>query len=252
MEQMEIEITAVRKRYPGGTDALQGIDLALPRGTRFALLGPNGAGKSTLVRILTSLSRPDAGSVQVCGLNPSRSTAALMRLIGVANQENDLDPDETVYLHLQFQGRLFGMPAPQAEGRAWDLIELFKLEEYSGKKVRELSGGNARRLHCALALVHRPRLLFLDEPTVGMDPEIRAAFWQAIRKINTDEQMTLFLTTQYLDEAEQHTEHMALLREGSICYEGSISGFTHGLSGDKPLSLEKGYLHYMKEAYNAH
>ena len=218
MEQMEIEITAVRKRYPGGTDALQGIDLALPRGTRFALLGPNGAGKSTLVRILTSLSRPDAGSVQVCGLNPSRSTAALMRLIGVANQENDLDPDETVYLHLQFQGRLFGMPAPQAEGRAWDLIELFKLEEYSGKKVRELSGGNARRLHCALALV----------------------------------QMTLFLTTQYLDEAEQHTEHMALLREGSICYEGSVSGFTHGLSGDKPLSLEKGYLHYMEEAYNAH
>jgi ABC-2 type transport system ATP-binding protein len=247
----DIELQGVRKAYPGGTEALAGVDLVVPAGTRFALLGPNGAGKSTLIRLLTSLSRPDSGRVRVCGLDPLKETARLMRLIGVANQENDLDPEERLRHHLVFQGRLFGLSAVRAHGRADDLIELFGLEEHATKRVRELSGGNKRRLHCALSLVHRPRLLFLDEPTVGMDPEIRAAFWESIRSINREERMTLFLTSQYLEEAEKHATEMALIRDGEIAYTGGVEAFIDGFGRERARSLEEGYLHYMKEALHA-
>jgi ABC-2 type transport system ATP-binding protein len=138
----------------------------------------------------------------------------IQKMIGVASQDNEIDPTEKVENLLIFQGRLFGMKKPEATKRANELIQLFELEKERNKKASVLSGGNKRRLHCALALVHRPRILFLDEPTVGMDPVARANFWEVITQLNSKETVTIFLTTQYLDEADKHATEMALIVDG--------------------------------------
>ncbi len=241
------------KEYRNGVKALSSVSLSITEGSRFVLLGPNGAGKSTLVRILSSLSRPDSGSSSICGLNPASESRELMRKIGVATQENDLDPEISGRKLLMFQGRLFGMEKTELEERVEELIEIFSLSGHVGKKVKELSGGNKRKLHCALALIHRPHLLFLDEPTVGMDPEVRGQFWESLRKINREDGMTLFLTTQYLEEADRHAEEMALLLDGEIRFRGRVEQFKKLEQTNKTLSLEEGYLAYLgkREAVNA-
>lgn len=257
MSETEIVLArGVSKRYPRGTRALEAVDLVIHQGDRFVLLGPNGAGKSTLIRILTSLSRADTGECRVCGLDPRRDEQKLMELIGVVTQENDLDPHATGEELLRFQGRLFGMDRRTSAARAQELIESFDLGEHAGKSVKALSGGNKRKLHCALALVHRPRLLFLDEPTVGMDPEVRARFWESVRRINREERTTLVLTTQYLEEADRHADQLALLRDGRIAYRGTPASFLElcGGSGRGTIgrpSLEEGYLAYIAEANHA-
>lgn len=246
-ETMILRAEGITKRYRNGTAALRSVTLGIEEGSRFVLLGPNGAGKSTLVRILSSLSRPDEGSCEVCGIDPSEADRNLLRLIGVATQENDLDPEATVLELLLFQGKLFGMDKAGRTRRAEELIEVFSLAGHAAKRVRELSGGNKRKVHCALALLHRPRLLFLDEPTVGMDPEVRGQFWESIREINKKEGMTLFLTTQYLEEADRHAERMALLHEGRVRFEGSVERFKELTPGGRSVSLEEGYLSYIKD-----
>ncbi len=248
-----IRTEKLSKGYKNGVKAINSVSLSVTEGSRFVLLGPNGAGKSTLVRILSSLSRPDSGSCSVCGLNPFGESSKLMRKIGVATQENDLDPEMSGRKLLSFQGRLFGMDKTEMEDRVEELITVFSFTAHADKRVRELSGGNKRKLHCALALIHRPHLLFLDEPTVGMDPEVRGQFWESLRKINREEGMTLFLTTQYLEEADRHAEEMALLLDGEIRFRGSVDQFKRLGPGDKSLSLEEGYLAYLKnrEAFNA-
>lgn len=261
MTDMEIvRARGITKRYPRSAHALDGVDLGIMQGDRFVLLGPNGAGKSTLIRILTSLSRADGGECRVCGLDPERDQRNLMEQIGVVTQENDLDPHATPKELLQFQGRLFGMSRSASAIRAQDLIALLDLGDHAGKRVKELSGGNKRKLHCALALVHRPRLLFLDEPTVGMDPEVRSRFWESIRRINREEQTTLVLTTQYLDEAERHADQLALLQNGRITFRGTPTEFARQFGGaslgaddettGRP-SLEAQYLAYLKEETHA-
>ncbi len=244
-----VRALGVSKRYPGGVLALDHVDLVIERGDRFVLLGPNGAGKSTLVRILCSLSRSDAGECTVCGRDPVRETRELMGAIGVVTQDNDLDPQATAEELLCFQGRLFELTRSGSTDRAQELIDAFDLEEHARKRVRELSGGNKRKLHCALALVHRPKLLFLDEPTVGMDPEVRAHFWDSIRQINREEGTTLVLTTQYLEEAERHADQLALLRNGRVAYRGTVESFVadRGTTDPGRLSLEDGYLAYLSE-----
>jgi ABC-2 type transport system ATP-binding protein len=242
-----IEARGIVKQYPKGARALDGVDLSVPEGSRFVLLGPNGAGKSTLVRILCTLSRPDEGAMTICGLDPEKKGRELMRLIGVAGQENDLDPEERVKEHLLFQGSLFGLGRQERQSRTEELIDSFRLGEHALKKVKELSGGNKRKLHCALSLVHRPKLLFLDEPTVGMDPEIRHQFWESLRRVNREEGMTLFLTTQYLEEADRHADELALLDRGKICYRGTVDSFKSLAEESGVKSLEEGYLHYLKE-----
>ncbi len=253
MKQSVIEVQGVSKRYPGGVQALDSVDLHVAEGSRFVLIGPNGAGKSTLVRILSSLSRPDAGMRMICGLDPERNLRQVMKLIGLAGQENDLDPEGEVEEILQFQGALFGMDRRERKKRALELIEEFALAEHRKRRVKELSGGNKRKLHCALALIHRPKLLFLDEPTVGMDPEIRNRFWESLRRINRDEGMTLFLTTQYLEEADRHADEMALLLEGKIEFRGTVEHFKRmtgereELENGRNMSLEDNYLRYLEK-----
>jgi len=246
----EIQIHELFKKYPGGTEALKGVSLGIDKGQFFTLLGPNGAGKSTLVKIITTLILKDSGSFSIAGLDPEQNRAGIQKTIGVASQDNELDPSEKAENLLVFQGRLFGLTKQEAIERANELIELFRLEKERDKKAGTLSGGNKRKLHCALALVHHPQILFLDEPTVGMDPEARANYWKIISGINKTEGVTVFLTTQYLDEADRHASEMALIVAGRIHYSGSIAGFKKMVGSDAGISLEDSYLQYIKTFNN--
>ncbi|HEX2958961.1 MAG TPA: ABC transporter ATP-binding protein [Chitinispirillaceae bacterium] len=242
----EIQIRDLFKKYPNGTQALKGVRLEIKKGQFFTLLGPNGAGKSTLVKIVTTLIQKDSGSLVIAGMDPEIHRSKIQRLIGVASQDNEIDPAEKVGNLLVFQGRLFGLSKQDATARAAELIKLFQLEKEEDKKANTLSGGNKRRLHCALALVHHPRILFLDEPTVGMDPLARAHFWEVITGLNSSEKVTVFLTTQYLDEADKHATEMALIVAGELRYSGSITGFKQMVTTSGDVSLEDSYLHYVK------
>jgi ABC-2 type transport system ATP-binding protein len=246
----EIQIQNLYKKYSSGTEALKGVTLEIRKGQFFTLLGPNGAGKSTLVKIITTLIQKDSGSFTISGINPETDHSKIQKIIGVASQDNEIDPAEQVENLLIFQGRLFGLSKPGARKRADKLIRLFQLEKERNKKTGTLSGGNKRRLHCALALVHQPRILFLDEPTVGMDPLARANFWEIITDINKTEGVTVFLTTQYLDEADKHAIEMALIVAGEIHYSGSIVGFKNRVNPDESLTLEDSYLQFVKSLGN--
>jgi ABC-2 type transport system ATP-binding protein len=247
---VEIKIQDLSKKYPNGTQALKGINLEIRRGSFFTLLGPNGAGKSTLVKIMTTLINKGSGSFLIADFNPELNHAKIQKIIGVASQDNELDPTESVENLLIFQGRLFGLTKSEACQRADELIDLFQLSTERSKRAGNLSGGNKRRLHCALALVHKPRVLFLDEPTVGMDPLARENFWNIITQMNHNEGVTVFLTTQYLDEADKHATEMALLIAGQIRYSGSIAKFKKMVDPQSELSLDESYLHYVKSISN--
>lgn len=246
----EIQIQGLFKKYTNGTEALKGLSLEIQKGQFFTLLGPNGAGKSTLVKILTTLICKDSGSFSIAGINPEMHQSKIQKIIGVASQDNEIDLTEKVENLLVFQGRLFGLTKPEANKRADELIHLFDLGHERGKKTGALSGGNKRRLHCALALVHSPDILFLDEPTVGMDPVARANFWDVITQMNRKEQVTVFLTTQYLDEADKHATEMALIVAGEIQYSGTIIDFKKMVNPNGGLSLDDSYLRYIKTLSN--
>lgn len=244
----EIIFKNITKKYAKGPEALKGINLEVRKGELFTLLGPNGAGKSTLVKIATTLIRKDSGEFSVGGKNPDLDFGNIRRHIGVALQDNELDPSENAENLLSFQGRLFGLTKTQAQQRADELIQAFELETERKKKCETLSGGNKRRLHCALALVHKPKVLFLDEPTVGMDPEARARFWQVISHLNKNEGVTIFLTTQYLEEADRHATQMALIMNGTIHYRGSVTEFKEMVNSGEQLTLEESYLAFMTQS----
>jgi ABC-2 type transport system ATP-binding protein len=242
----EIQIRNLKKKYPNGTTALKGADLEIQKGQVFVLLGPNGAGKSTLVKILTTLINKDSGDFFIGGVNPEINCTQIQKYIGVASQDNEIDPSETAENLLEFQGRLFGMTKIQSKQRTEELINIFQLTTERNKKAMILSGGNKRRLHCALALVHKPKVLFLDEPTVGMDPLARSTFWEVITRLNKLEGVTVFLTTQYLEEADKHATEMALIIEGQIHYSGTVAGFKSMVNPAESMSLDDSYLVYVK------
>jgi ABC-2 type transport system ATP-binding protein len=226
---------------------LDGVDLVVPRGSRFALLGPNGAGKSTLTKVLCTLTEPDAGEIVVAGHDVRRERVSVRRSIGVALQEVTLDPGATPQELLTFHARLFGTRRTEAARIAEALLERVQLEAEAHKRVATLSGGNQRRVHVALALVHQPSILFLDEPTVGMDPEGRELFWTEMRRLNAEEGCTLFLTTQYLEEAERHADQLAIIAGGRIAYRGDLESF-NALS--EFHSLEDRYLAFIRSTRN--
>lgn len=242
----EIHAKNLKKKYPNGVDALKGITLEVKKGQLFAVLGPNGAGKSTMIKILTTLTKPDSGDFEIGGVNPHNRFSEIQKYIGVASQDNELDPSENVKSLLVFQGRLFGFSKKEAIHRADELIEMFQLKSEENKKAGTLSGGNKRRLHCALALVHNPKILFLDEPTVGMDPMARSTFWQVITNLNSTKGVTTLLTTQYLEEADKYASEMALIIEGQIHFSGSVSSFKKMVHPNEDASLEESYLKYIK------
>ncbi len=192
-----IEVDGLVRDFKGGVRAVDGIDLRVAPGEIYGFLGPNGAGKSTTSLILTTLLPPTAGSARVAGLDVVHHGPEVRRVIGASLQDSALDPFLTGSEHMRLQSSLHGLPKPQREARGRELLAQVGLTEAAERKVGGYSGGMKRRLDLALALVHRPRLLFLDEPTTGLDPQSRAALWDEVRRL-ADDGVTVFLTTQYL------------------------------------------------------
>ncbi|HEY0632970.1 MAG TPA: ATP-binding cassette domain-containing protein [Thermoleophilaceae bacterium] len=214
-----IETRDLRRTFKGGVEAVRGIDLSIPRGEVFGFLGPNGAGKTTTVRILCTLLPPSAGSASVAGIDVVEDAAAVRRRIGVALQEIGLDPVQSGRELLELQCGLYGITGPDAKRRAEELLELVGLTDAADRRTKTYSGGMKRRLDLASALVHSPEVLFLDEPTTGLDPASRLTVWDEVRRINAAG-TTVFLTTQYLEEADQLCDRLAIIDAGTIVAEG--------------------------------
>jgi ABC-2 type transport system ATP-binding protein len=227
-EEHDVEDVAVRaealvKHYPsrsGDIEAVRGVDLTVAAGEVFGFLGPNGAGKSTTVRMLTTLLSITSGAAFVAGLDVAREPDAVRRSIGVALQEAGLDARQTGRELLVLQGRLFDLSPQAAAERAEELLALVELEDAADRRIKGYSGGMKRRLDLASALVHRPEVLFLDEPTTGLDPASRLTVWDEVRRIN-ERGTTVFLTTQYLEEADQLCDRLAIIDDGRIVREGT-------------------------------
>src|SRR5919197_873112 len=220
---MEAAILArdLRKAYGGKVQALDGLSLTVGRGTIFGLLGPNGAGKSTTVKILTTLSRPDAGEARVAGFDVLSEPQRVRRAIGVVGQRHGFAEEATGRENLVLQGELYGITGRELRRRVDEVLERFGLAEAAGRPARTYSGGMQRRLDVALGLLHRPRVLFLDEPTTGLDPEARATLWSEIEGLARDEEMTILLTTHYLEEADRLASDLAIVDRGRIVAAGS-------------------------------
>jgi ABC-2 type transport system ATP-binding protein len=218
-----VQAEALVKHYGGRAgviEAVRGVDLRVEVGEIFGFLGPNGAGKSTTVRMLTTLLSITSGTAHVAGVDVAREPDAARRRIGVALQEAGLDPRQTGRELLVLQGRLFGLSAREASTRAEELLALVELEESADRRIKGYSGGMKRRLDLASALVHEPEVLFLDEPTTGLDPASRLTVWDEMRRINA-RGTTVFLTTQYLEEADQLCDRLAIIDGGRIVREGT-------------------------------
>ncbi|HTE60861.1 MAG TPA: ATP-binding cassette domain-containing protein [Solirubrobacteraceae bacterium] len=214
---------ALVKHYPsrtGAIEAVRGVDLRVEAGEVFGFLGPNGAGKSTTVKMLTTLLSITSGTALVAGIDVAREPDAVRHRIGVALQEAGLDPRQSGRELLVLQARLFGMSPSVAAERAADLLALVELEDAADRRIKGYSGGMKRRLDLASALVHEPEVLFLDEPTTGLDPASRLTVWDEVRRIN-ERGTTVFLTTQYLEEADQLCDRLAIIDDGRIVREGT-------------------------------
>ena len=215
-----------------GIRALDGLDISVPRGMIYGLLGPNGAGKSTTVKILTSLARPDSGEARVEGVDVLTRPGQVRHIIGVVAQRSGADPTATGRENLILQGRLYGLRGAFVRARADELLAHFGLTEAAGRLVRTYSGGMQRRLDVALGLMHRPAVLFLDEPTTGLDPESRAAMWQEIARLAGGEGMTVLLTTHYLEEADRLASRLAIVDRGRVVTTGTPDELKGELRGD--------------------
>jgi ABC-2 type transport system ATP-binding protein len=226
-----VKTYAVRGRKQG-IRALDGLDLSVPQGIIYGLLGPNGAGKSTTVKILTSLARPDAGSARVAGIDVLAQPGRVRHVIGVVAQRSGADPTATGRENLILQGRLYGLRGASVRARADELLDHFGLTDAAGRLVKTYSGGMQRRLDVALGLMHRPTVLFLDEPTTGLDPEARTAMWQEIARLAGHEGMTVLLTTHYLEEADRLAGQLAIVDRGRVVASGTPDGLKGQLRGD--------------------
>ena len=235
--------TFVGKGEP--VEAVRGVDLEVASGEIFGFLGPNGAGKSTTVRMLTTLTTITSGSAHVAGVDVASDPDGVRRKIGVALQDAGLDPRQTGRELLVLQGRLFGVSRSGASTRAEELLELVGLEEAADRLTKTYSGGMKRRLDLASALVHEPDVLFLDEPTTGLDPASRLVVWDEVRRIN-ERGTTIFLTTQYLEEADQLCRRLAIIDEGRIVREGTPDQLKTDLKarrgGDSDPTLDEVFL----------
>ncbi len=221
MSDREIRVENLVKQYPGGVTAVNDVSFEVKAGQIFGFLGPNGAGKSTTIKILTTLALPTEGAAFVGGYDVMSQADKVRRIAGVALQEIGIDPLMKPLELLSLQAKLFGANRQQAEARAYELLDLVRLTDAVDRRVGTYSGGMRRRLDLALALVHKPEILFLDEPTTGLDPASRRDVWDEVRRLNRELGMTIFLTTQYLEEADELADIVAIINEGKIVVEGS-------------------------------
>jgi ABC-2 type transport system ATP-binding protein len=219
------------RRY-GEATAVDGIDLAIERGEIFGFLGPNGAGKSTLIRVLCTLLRPSAGSASVAGFDVSLQPTEVRLRIGVALQEAALDPYQTGRELLALQGRLYGLGARQIRSRLDEVLDLVDIADAIDRRIATYSGGMKRRLDLAAALVHGPEVLFLDEPTTGLDPESRGHVWSEVQRLNRELGLTIFLTTQYLEEADALAGRIGVIHRGRLIAQGSPADLKRSVGDD--------------------
>ena len=238
MPAVALQITDLVKRYPTGTEALRGVSLGIGSGEFFGLLGPNGAGKSTLIHCATGLAKPTSGSIEIFGHDAIDHYEQARLAVGLAPQDLNLDWFLTAAETLDYHGGYFGMPKRDRRERTEELLDAFSLTAKRDDRTRTLSGGMKRRLILARALMHRPRLLILDEPTAGVDVELRLELWQYVQRINA-EGTTILLTTHYLEEAEQLCDRIAFINDGRIVAQGTSAD----LASDYGVaSLEDAYL----------
>jgi ABC-2 type transport system ATP-binding protein len=232
-----LEAVDLVKTYPAGRKkpplrALDGLTFSVPEGVVLGLLGPNGAGKSTTVKILTTLSRADSGTARVAGYDVNHSQDQVRRAIGYVPQKSSSDPQATGVENLVLSGRIYGLTRAEAVRRAAELLERFGLTEAGSRQVKTYSGGMQRKLDVALGLVHRPQVLFLDEPTTGLDPEARADLWNEVGRLSGHEGLTVLLTTHYLEEADRLADQLAIVDHGKIVAEGTPEALKAELRGD--------------------
>src|SRR5436305_1573143 len=231
-----IVVEDLRKRY-GDVQALDGVSFAVRQGEVFGLLGPNGAGKSTTVRVLTTLTQPDSGRAFVGGEDVVAHPARVRRMFGYVAQDSGVDWEATARENLLLQGRIHGMAGKPLHARVDELLELVGMRDAADRQARGYSGGMKRRLDIALGLVHKPKVLFLDEPTTGLDPEARAALWVEVERLARAENLTILLTTHYLEEADRLAERVAIVSQGKIVVEGTPEQLKRDLEGES-VSVE--------------
>jgi ABC-2 type transport system ATP-binding protein len=217
----------------GNVRAVKGVDLSVQGGEVVALLGPNGAGKTTTMRMLTTLLRPTSGAATVAGRNLRTDPTGVRRRIGFVAQGGGVSPDSKVCEELELQGRLYRMSKADAKRRSAQLVDEFELTTVRNRPVKTFSGGQRRRLDLALGLIHSPVLIFLDEPTTGLDPQSRANLWNHITRLRDETDMTVFLTTHYLDEADQLADRVLVMDEGMIVASGSPAELKSMVTGDR-------------------
>ena len=235
ISRLAVETEGLVKTYPGGVQALKGLTISVRPGTVFALLGPNGAGKSTTVKILTTLSHPTSGRASIMGRDVVREPGQVRRLIGVIAQKSAVDLEATAAENLVLQGQLYGLSGAELRRRVDSLLTRFDLADARKRIARTLSGGMQRKLDVVMGLIHRPQVLFLDEPTTGLDPEARADMWREIARLAREDGLTVVLTTHYLEEADHLAQQVAIIDHGQIVVEGTPDGLKAELRGDAIL-----------------
>lgn len=232
-----VSIDKLRKVYSNGVEALRGISFDVEEGEIFGLLGPNGAGKSTTLNIVATLIKPTSGRVEVFGVDVSERPSLVRRNLGYVFQDIVTDDDLTGLENLVLHARLYHIPKSKAEKRAWELLSMVELEDAAHRKVETYSGGMRRRLELAAALMHEPRLLLLDEPTLGLDPNVRRTIWEYIRRLNRELGTTIILTTHYIDEAEELSNRVAIIDYGEIKALGA-PGELKSVLGEEVIELK--------------
>jgi len=230
-ENSAIDVDGLELIYSDGTAAVQGIDLTVPEGEFFGFLGPNGAGKTTTIKVFATLLSPTSGEVRVNGFDVRSEARKVRETIGYMAQETSIDPELTAEENVRFACEAYGVPRDERAERTAELLDLVGLVDVADKRAEEFSGGMKKRLDAATALVHRPPLVFLDEPTTGLDPKARNRLWEYFRRIN-DLGTTIFLTTQYLEEADQLCDRLAVILDGKIVAEGSPADLKREVGGE--------------------
>jgi ABC-2 type transport system ATP-binding protein len=233
-----ITVSHLTKTF-GSLVAVQDVSFRVGKGEIFAFLGPNGAGKTTTVKMLTTLLRPTSGRVQIDGLDTIRYAREVRRKFGIVFQDTSLDGELTAYETMDFHGSLYRVPQNFRAARIECLLNLFELWERRDNKVKEFSGGMQRRLEIARCLLHAPKIIFLDEPTLGLDPQTRHQLWAQVIELNQQEKVTVFLTTHYLDEAERVADRIAVIDHGKIIVQGPPAELNHQTDSD---TLEEAFL----------
>ncbi len=221
VNKYSIEVTDLVKQF-GDFTAVKGVSFSVRQGSIFAFLGPNGAGKTTTIKMLTTLLKPTSGTVQLNGIDPTKNQDTARKSFGIVFQDQSVDEELTAYENMYFHAMLYGVERIRAQAMITELLTEFELIERKDSLVKEFSGGMRRRLEIARSFLHEPNIIFLDEPTLGLDPQTRAKLWAHVLKLNKEKGVTVFLTTHYMEEAERMADQVAVIDHGAILAQGTV------------------------------